>query len=132
MRGDQFLSDAPTRTTLRGAKSAAEEAREAAIQTKTRLFNIDAIGELSTAIGILQEIIRLQNMQAWERAIDRFHCEPLWAARHWEDPPLSAADAFLNCNTPRDVELLSFRLAFRLGRAANGGWPDRAARRSMP
>jgi molybdenum cofactor guanylyltransferase len=62
-----------------------------------------------------------------EREIDRFHSEAVWAARLWEDPRVSATDAFLNCNAPRDVELVAFRLA----RAANGGWSDAAAHRSM-
>jgi molybdopterin-guanine dinucleotide biosynthesis protein A len=63
-----------------------------------------------------------------EREIDRLHSESVWAARLWENPPVTTADAFLNCNAPRDVELVAFRLA----RAANGGWPDAAAHRSMP
>jgi hypothetical protein len=58
-----FFGLAWTIKEARAAKRAAEHASKIADETKERLFNIDAIGELSIAVSMLQEIMRLQNMQ---------------------------------------------------------------------
>jgi hypothetical protein len=50
----------------RAAKIAAEEARDAAREARDRVLTLDAIGELSSAITIIQEIMRLQRTQAWD------------------------------------------------------------------
>ena len=46
-------------------KSAAEQAREAAIQTNKWISTLDAVAEPSSAITILQDSMRLQRTQAW-------------------------------------------------------------------
>jgi hypothetical protein len=52
------------------AKTAAEQARDAAQQVRERISALDTIGELSTAITILQEIMRLQRTNAWDTVWD--------------------------------------------------------------
>lgn len=52
------------------AKTAAEQARDAARQVRARISALDTIGELSTAITILNEIMRLQRTSAWETLWD--------------------------------------------------------------
>jgi hypothetical protein len=58
------------------AKTAAEQARDAAHQVRERISALDTIGDLSTAITILQEIMRLQRTNAWntvwEIVLDRY------------------------------------------------------------
>jgi hypothetical protein len=54
----------------RQAKTAAEQARDAAQQVRERMSTLDTIGDLSTAITILQEIMRLQRTNAWETVWD--------------------------------------------------------------
>ena len=48
------------------AKTAAEQARDAADQVREQLSRFDTIAELSAAITIIEEIMRLQRTQAWE------------------------------------------------------------------
>jgi len=48
------------------AKTAAEQARDAAEEVRDRLSRFDTIAELSSAITIIEEIMRLQRTQAWE------------------------------------------------------------------
>ncbi|MGI8770449.1 MAG: molybdenum cofactor guanylyltransferase [Acidobacteriaceae bacterium] len=63
-----------------------------------------------------------------EWAIDRFDCERIWPALRGDEPLAPVGEAFLNCNTPQDLELV----AFHLERTANGGWPKGTAHPSMP
>ncbi len=63
-----------------------------------------------------------------EWAIDRFDCERIWPGLRGDEPLGTIGDAFLNCNTPADLELA----AFRLERTANGGWSRDATHPSMP
>lgn len=48
------------------AKTAAEQAREAANEVRDRISRFDTLAELSAAITIIEEIMRLQRTQAWE------------------------------------------------------------------
>jgi hypothetical protein len=48
------------------AKSAADQARAAAEQVREQLSRFDTIAELSAAITIIEEIMRLQRTQAWD------------------------------------------------------------------
>ncbi len=48
------------------AKTAAEQARDAADEVRDRISRLDTIAELSAAITIIEEIMRLQRTQAWE------------------------------------------------------------------
>jgi hypothetical protein len=48
------------------AKTAAEQAREAANEVRDQISRFDTMAELSAAITIVEEIIRLQRTQAWE------------------------------------------------------------------
>jgi hypothetical protein len=48
------------------AKTAAEQARDAAEEVRDQISRFDTIAELSAAITIIEEIIRLQRTQAWE------------------------------------------------------------------
>ncbi len=48
------------------ATTAAEQARDAAEEVRDQLSRFDTIAELSAAITIIEEIIRLQRTQAWE------------------------------------------------------------------
>lgn len=48
------------------AKTAADQARVAAEQVRDQLSRFDTIAELSEAITIIEEIMRLQRTQAWE------------------------------------------------------------------
>jgi hypothetical protein len=52
------------------AKTAAEQARDAAQQVRARISALDTIGELSAAITILNEILRLQRTNHWETVWD--------------------------------------------------------------
>jgi hypothetical protein len=52
------------------AKGAAEQARDAAQQVRERLSALDTIGDLSTAITLLDEIMRLQRTNAWDTVGD--------------------------------------------------------------
>jgi hypothetical protein len=48
------------------AKTAAEQARDAADEVRDRISRFDTMAELSAAITIIEEIMRLQRTQAWE------------------------------------------------------------------
>lgn len=48
------------------AKTAAEQAREAANEVRDQISRFDTMAELSAAITIIEEIMRLQRTQAWE------------------------------------------------------------------
>jgi len=48
------------------AKTAAEQARAAAEEVREQISRFDTIAELSAAITIIEEIMRLQRTQAWE------------------------------------------------------------------
>jgi hypothetical protein len=48
------------------ASTAAEQARDAAEEVRDQLSRFDTIAELSAAITIIEEIMRLQRTQAWE------------------------------------------------------------------
>jgi hypothetical protein len=48
------------------AKTASEQARDAAEEVRDQLSRFDTIAELSAAITIIEEIMRLQRTQAWE------------------------------------------------------------------
>ena len=48
------------------AKTAAERARDSAQQVKERISTLDTVGDLSTAITMMHEIMRLQRTQAWD------------------------------------------------------------------
>src|ERR1700733_2343209 len=52
------------------AKTAAEQARDAADEVRDRISRLDTIAELSAAITIIEEIMRLQRTQAWETVWD--------------------------------------------------------------
>lgn len=54
------------------AKTAAEQAREAAQQVKNRLVTLDALADVSAAIATLSEIKTLQRLRAWELVLDRY------------------------------------------------------------
>lgn len=60
----------------KGAKTAAEQAREAAEEARDRIFLFDTISELTAARSNLGEIIRLQQLNVWEIAwgtvLDRY------------------------------------------------------------
>jgi hypothetical protein len=49
-----------------GAKTAAEQARAAAEEVRDRISRFDTVAELSAAITIIEEIMKLQRTQAWE------------------------------------------------------------------
>jgi hypothetical protein len=48
------------------AKTAADQAREASEQVRDQISRFDTVAELSAAITIIEEIMRLQRTQAWE------------------------------------------------------------------
>jgi inorganic triphosphatase YgiF len=48
------------------AKNAAEQARDAANDVRDQISRFDTIADLSAAITIIEEIMRLQRTQAWE------------------------------------------------------------------
>jgi hypothetical protein len=48
------------------AKTAAEQARQAANEVRDQISRFDTIAEVSAAITIIEEIMRLQRTQAWE------------------------------------------------------------------
>jgi hypothetical protein len=48
------------------ARSAAEQARDAVEEVRDQISRFDTIAELSAAITIIEEIMRLQRTQAWE------------------------------------------------------------------
>jgi hypothetical protein len=48
------------------AKTAAEQARKAAEDVREQISRFDTIAELSAAMTIIEEIMRLQRTQAWE------------------------------------------------------------------
>lgn len=48
------------------AKTAAEQARQAANEVRDQISRFDTMAELSAAITIIEEIMRLQRTQAWE------------------------------------------------------------------
>jgi hypothetical protein len=48
------------------AKTAAEQARDAAEEVREQISRLDTIAELSAAISVIEEIMRLQRTQAWE------------------------------------------------------------------
>jgi hypothetical protein len=48
------------------ATTAAEQARDAANEVRDQISRFDTIAELSAAITIIEEIMRLQRTQAWE------------------------------------------------------------------
>jgi hypothetical protein len=48
------------------AKTAAEQARDAADEVRDQISRFDTTAELSAAITIIEEIMRLQRTQAWE------------------------------------------------------------------
>jgi hypothetical protein len=48
------------------AKTAAEQARDAAEEVRDQISRFDTVAELSAAITIIEEIMRLQRTQAWE------------------------------------------------------------------
>lgn len=48
------------------AKTAAEQARAAANEVRDQISRFDTMAELSAAITIIEEIMRLQRTQAWE------------------------------------------------------------------
>jgi hypothetical protein len=52
------------------AKTAAEQARNAANDVREQISRFDTIAELSAAITIIEEIMRLQRTQAWETVWD--------------------------------------------------------------
>ena len=58
------------------AKNAAEQARDAAEAARDRIFSLDAIKELTTAKMALNEIIRLQRLDAlnapWDIVLERY------------------------------------------------------------
>ena len=54
------------------SKSAAQSARDAALQTKSLLLRSDAIADVSAAIGIMEEIRRLHRMGVWQLLPDRY------------------------------------------------------------
>lgn len=54
------------------AKNAAEQARDAARQVKERIATLDTLADVSAALGIMEEIKRLQRAGAWPIALDRY------------------------------------------------------------
>jgi hypothetical protein len=60
----------------RQAKNAAEQARDAARAARDRIFSLDAISELTAAKMALNEIIRLQRLNArsvpWDIVLERY------------------------------------------------------------
>jgi hypothetical protein len=58
------------------AKSAAEQARDAARAAKDRIFSLDTIQDLTAAMMALNEIIRLQRLNArnvpWDIVLERY------------------------------------------------------------
>jgi hypothetical protein len=54
----------------RQARTAAEQARDAARAATERIFSLDTISELTAAKMALSEIIRLQRLNVWEVAWD--------------------------------------------------------------
>lgn len=58
------------------AKTAAEQARDAAEAARSRIFSLDAIKELTTAKMALNEIIRLQRLNTrnvpWDIVLERY------------------------------------------------------------
>ena len=52
------------------AKTAAEQARDAADEVRDQISRFDTVAELSAAITIIEEIMRLQRTQAWETVWD--------------------------------------------------------------
>jgi len=54
------------------AKNAAEQARDAARQVKERIATLDTLADVSAALAIMEEIKRLQRVQAWQIALDRY------------------------------------------------------------
>ena len=54
------------------AKSAAEQARQAAVAARESIAHYDAIADLSAAIAIMDEIKRLQREHVWSLLPDRY------------------------------------------------------------
>jgi hypothetical protein len=53
------------------AKTAAEQARQAANEVRDQISRFDTIAELSAAITIIEEIMRWQRRQDWDIVLDR-------------------------------------------------------------
>ena len=94
-------------------KSAAEQAREAAIQTNKWISTLDAVAELSSAITILQDIMRLQPTQAWhilgDVVLDRYQALNLHLVRSE-----SAAGLDVNQRSGLRVAIAQFRRIVRI------------------
>ena len=54
------------------AKTAAEQARDAALQMKNRMATLDTLSEVSGAIELMGEIKTLQRLRAWDLVLDRY------------------------------------------------------------
>lgn len=54
------------------AKTAAEQARDAALQMKNRMATLDTLSEVSEAIALMGEIKTLQRLRAWDLVLDRY------------------------------------------------------------
>lgn len=81
------------------AKTAAEQARDAARAARDRLFSLDTIKELTTAKMALNEIIRLQRLNVWgvgwDVVLDRYESARLSLVRceHAPGVPQAQRDA---------------------------------------
>ncbi len=53
------------------AKTASEQARDAARAAQRRIFTFDSIADLSAALSTMQEILRLHKLEAWDAILDR-------------------------------------------------------------
>ncbi len=54
------------------SKTAAQSARDAAVQTKSLLLYSDAIADISAALGMMEEIRRLHRAGVWQLLPDRY------------------------------------------------------------
>lgn len=57
---------------VRNARTAAEEAKKAAAETRDIVARFDTISRMAAAIHILEEIMRLHRLKAWPIVVDRY------------------------------------------------------------
>lgn len=58
--------------TLLRIKSAAEQAKQVAIEIRERLTRVNSVAEFAAALEIIEEIKRLHRVKAWEISLDRY------------------------------------------------------------
>lgn len=73
------------------AKTASEQARDAARDAVARVMTLDTVADLSAALTIMEEVLRLQRLGAWDIILDRCATLQLHLARSGQAPDVSEA-----------------------------------------